>query len=304
VEDPLHRQIKVEAEDFSAQTTAWDLGLRVDVPTAVDRAMHRSHEGNIIQRLWRRLFGNPSTRVAVAPKWGDGEVSAILAKAEAAVAQAPHDAKVDASSGWVNVVAPKTGRELDVEKSRVAIVDAAKRGDTSVKLVTNTLQPSVGADAIAKVILVRTGENMLYLYENGHIAKSWPVATGQSAFPTPTGTWRVVSKLVDPTWVNPHSNWSASMPATIGPGPNNPLGTRALALNASGILIHATSDASSIGYSASHGCIRMNAVDEQDLFGRVSPGTIVAIVNAGPPKPRPAATPTPPTPDQAAVVNY
>ncbi len=94
------------------------------------------------------------------------------------------------------------------------------------------------------------------------------------------------------------------MPATIGPGPNNPLGTRALALNASGILIHATSDRSSIGYSASHGCIRMNEEDEMDLFGRVNTGTMVAVVNAGPPKPR-GATPVPaPAPEQNAVINY
>jgi L,D-transpeptidase ErfK/SrfK len=162
----------------------------------------------------------------------------------------------------------------------------------------------VGAAAVSKVILVRTGENMLYLYENGKVTKQYPVATGQAVYPTPTGTWHIVSKQVNPIWVNPHSAWSAGMPATIGPGPNNPLGVRALALDASGILIHATSDASSIGYSASHGCIRMNPADVIDLFGRVDAGTTVAIVNAGPPKPRPAAAPTPTTPDQSAVINY
>ncbi len=171
-------------------------------------------------------------------------------------------------------------------------------------LVTRTVPPRVANEALAKVILVRTGENMLYLYENGHISKSWPVATGQAAYPTPTGTFRVVSKLVDPVWVNPHSSWAASMPATIGPGPTNPLGTRALALSASGILIHATPDTGSIGFSVSHGCIRMNPTDEMDLFGRVSPGTPVAIVNAGPPKPRVAEAPPPAPPDQSAAINY
>jgi lipoprotein-anchoring transpeptidase ErfK/SrfK len=231
-------------------------------------------------------------------------VSNLLSGAAEAVAIAPKDATVDASSGWVTVSPPKTGRELDLEKSRTAILDAANRRDSTVRLVTNTLEPQVGADAVAKVILVRTGENMLYLYENGRIAKSWPVATGKADFPTPTGTWRVVQKLVNPTWVNPGSAWARSMPARIGPGPNNPLGTRALALNASGILIHATSDRSSIGFSASHGCIRMNEEDEMDLFGRVNAGTLVAIVNAGPPKPRGAAPPPPAAPEENAVVNF
>jgi L,D-transpeptidase ErfK/SrfK len=145
---------------------------------------------------------------------------------------------------------------------------------------------------------------MLYLYENGKITKTWPVATGQPAYPTPTGTFQVVSKIVNPTWTNPGSSWSGGMPATIGPGPNNPLGTRALALSASGILIHATPDVGSIGFSVSHGCIRMNPSDEMDVFGRVDAGTPVAIVNAGPPRARGSSAPAPATPDQAASTQY
>jgi lipoprotein-anchoring transpeptidase ErfK/SrfK len=304
VEEPLHRSIKVEAEDFQAETTAWDLGLQVDVPRAVRKAMDQSNEGNFVGRVWRRLFGSGQVKVDVKPEWGQGDVSDLLSRAAEAVKVEPKDAKIDASSGWVTVVPPKTGRELDPEKSRTAILDAANRRESTVRLATNTLEPQVGTDAVSKVILVRTGENMLYLYENGHIAKSWPVATGAAGFPTPTGTWRVVQKLVNPTWINPNSAWSRNMPAKIGPGPNNPLGTRALALNASGILIHATADRSSIGFSASHGCIRMNEEDEMDLFGRVNAGTLVAVVNAGPPKPRGSVPPPAPAPEQNAVVNF
>jgi lipoprotein-anchoring transpeptidase ErfK/SrfK len=304
VEEPLHRTIKVETDDFQAETTAWDLGLQVDVPRAVRKAMDQSQEGNIVTRVWRRLFGAGTVNVAVEPEWGEGEVAGLLSRAADAVKIEPKDAKIDASSGWVTISPPKTGRELDLEKSRTAILDAANRRDSTVRLATNTLEPQVGADAVSKVILVRTGENMLYLYENGQIAKSWPVATGTAAFPTPTGTWRVVQKLVNPTWINPGSDWARNMPAKIGPGPNNPLGTRALALNASGILIHATSDRSSIGFSASHGCIRMNEEDEMDLFGRVNAGTPVAVVNAGPPKPRGSTPPPAPAPEQNAVVNF
>jgi lipoprotein-anchoring transpeptidase ErfK/SrfK len=304
VEEPLHRPIRVEAEEFQAETTAWDLGLQVDVPGAVRKAMDRSNEGHLVARLWRRLFSSGPVKVDVTPEWGEGDVTSLLSRAADAVKVEPKDAKVDASSGWVTVVPPKTGRELDLEKSRTAILDAANRRESTVRLVTNTLEPQVGADAVSKVILVRTGENMLYLYENGHIAKSWPVATGAAGFPTPTGTWRVVQKIVNPTWINPGSAWARGMPAKIGPGPNNPLGTRALALNASGILIHATSDRSSIGFSASHGCIRMNEEDEMDLFGRVNTGTPVAVVNAGPPKPRGSVPPPAPAPEQNAVVNF
>jgi len=304
VEAPLHRAIHVHTDSFDADTTAWDLGLQVDVPSAVSGAMGHSHSGNLFQRVWRRIFGHPSHSVAVTPKWGSGTASAILDQAAKAVHQEPRNAKIDTSTGFVSIVAPKTGRELDVERSRTALLEAARAGKSTVDFVSTPVEPKVGADAVSKVILVRTGENKLYLYENGQITKTYQVATGQAIFPTPTGTWHVVNKLVNPTWTNPGSSWSGGMPATIGPGPGNPLGDHALALDAPGILIHATSDDASIGYSASHGCIRMHAEDEKDLFGRVNAGTIVAIVNGGAPTPRPGATPAPATPDQNATVNY
>ena len=93
------------------------------------------------------------------------------------------------------------------------------------------------------------------------------------------------------------------MPEEIAAGPNNPLGTHALALSASGILIHETPDVGSIGSSASHGCIRMRGGDEIDLFSRVSSGTPVAIVSAGAPKPR-APAPTPQSAAQNVAVQY
>jgi L,D-transpeptidase ErfK/SrfK len=161
----------------------------------------------------------------------------------------------------------------------------------------------VRSEAFAQVILVRTGENKLYLYKNGQLSKTYDVATGRKEFPTPTGQFRIVSKQTNPSWHNPHSDWSKSMPETIGPGPTNPLGTHALALSASGILIHETPDVGSIGTSASHGCIRMRGGDELDLFNQVSTGIPVVILNAGTPKQR-TTTPNPTSADQNAAVNY
>jgi lipoprotein-anchoring transpeptidase ErfK/SrfK len=42
--------------------------------------------------------------------------------------------------------------------------------------------------------------------------------------------------------------------------------------------IHGTPDAASIGYSASHGCIRMRIPDAEWLFRRVEIGTPVFII--------------------------
>jgi L,D-transpeptidase ErfK/SrfK len=67
------------------------------------------------------------------------------------------------------------------------------------------------------------------------------------------------------------------MPASIPPGPGNPLGTRAMSLNASGILIHGTYASYSVGTYASHGCIRMLLSDVEALYPQVPVGTPVLI---------------------------
>ena len=63
----------------------------------------------------------------------------------------------------------------------------------------------------------------------------------------------------------------------VPPGPGNPLGTRWMGLDAAGVGLHGTPDAASIGYSASHGCIRMRIPDAEWLFTQVSVGTPVYI---------------------------
>ncbi|MDQ3979696.1 MAG: L,D-transpeptidase/peptidoglycan binding protein, partial [Actinomycetota bacterium] len=302
IEAPLHRPITLRADGFELESSAWDLGYRVDVRAAVRRAMGDTG-GTLPTRIWRRVFSSPERIVAAKPKWQKGQPDAALAALTQSVALQPVDATLDSSSGWVRVVRGKPGRELDIEGSRDSVQAGVTLGDSEVRLITRDVPPAVGPDAFRKVILIRTGENTLYLYENGSIAKQWPVATGKSGYATPTGHWKVMEKIENPVWYNPGSAWARGMPAVIGPGPNNPLGTRALALDAPAILIHATSDRGSIGYGASHGCIRMIEEHEKELFERVDVGTPVVVVAAGEPKPRGTVV-LPGDPAQAAAVQF
>ena len=237
------------------------------------------------------------------PNWKPGLSSSLLDEAKKAAAVAPKSARLDTSGGFVHITPDTPGRALDTERAKDILNQSVQRGDKRVQLPVVHPEAAVRESAFSTVILVRTGENRLYLYKNGQVSKTYSVATGRPEFPTPTGTFRVVGKLTNPVWINPHDSWSATMPEKIGPGPNNPLGTHALALSASGILIHETPDVASIGTSASHGCIRMRGGDEVDLFGQVPAGTPVVILSAGAPKPR-SATPTPQSADQNAAVNY
>jgi len=148
-----------------------------------------------------------------------------------------------------------------------------------VKLRVHLLQPKVTRTSFGPVIVIRRGSNRLHLYVGMRPWRTFGVATGQSAYPTPLGRWSIVVKWRNPWWYPPKSPWAAGA-KPIPPGPGNPLGTRWMGLSASGVGIHGTPDDASIGYSASHGCIRMHISDAEWLFNHVRIGTTVFIVRA------------------------
>jgi L,D-transpeptidase catalytic domain len=145
------------------------------------------------------------------------------------------------------------------------------------------LQPEVTSKELGKAIVIRRGSNKLLLYAIGHSSKlvrTFQVATGRSAYPTPLGKFEIVNKWLNPWWYPPAGSAWAADAKPIPPGPGNPLGTRWMGLSAPYVGIHGTPDAASIGYSASHGCIRMLIPQVEWLFQHVDIGTPVFIVAA------------------------
>jgi len=144
-------------------------------------------------------------------------------------------------------------------------------------VVMETLKPSVSKTGFGPVIVVNRGTNTLQLFNGESLVRSFHVATGRSQYPTPSGTFRIVDMQTNPWWRPPDSDWAKGL-KPIPPGPGNPLGTRWMGLSAPGVGIHGTPDATSIGYSASHGCIRMLIPEATWLFDHVQLGTPVVIV--------------------------
>jgi lipoprotein-anchoring transpeptidase ErfK/SrfK len=146
-----------------------------------------------------------------------------------------------------------------------------------VEVPHTTLIPDVMRKDIRSVIVIQRSANRLFLYQGDRRTKLG-VATGQPSYPTPLGEFTIVDKQLNPWWYPPDSDWAAGM-SPIPPGPGNPLGTRWMGLSAPGVGIHGTPDAASIGYSASHGCIRMRIPEAEWLYDRVDIGTPVFIVS-------------------------
>ena len=120
-----------------------------------------------------------------------------------------------------------------------------------------------------RVVLVSLSDRKLALIENGAVKKTYRVAVGKQTTPSPTGTFKIVTRVTNPTYYKPGQ--------VIAPGAENPIGTRWIGLNQKGYGIHGTNAPKSIGKAASHGCIRMAKKDLEELFELVRAGDVVEI---------------------------
>jgi lipoprotein-anchoring transpeptidase ErfK/SrfK len=194
-------------------------------------------------------------------------------------ARKPVDATLKLRKGKPFFTKDKAGRRLDAARLTERIV-AALRGNTRlpVRVRTKAIAPTVSVDNYGKVIVINRSINRLSLYTGNKLFRTFPVATGQAIYPTPAGEWHIVVKYRNPWWYPPTTSAWARGLEPVPPGPNNPLGTRWMGLNAPGVGIHGTDAPSSIGYSASHGCVRMQVPDAEWLFDHVDIGTTVFVL--------------------------
>ena len=179
------------------------------------------------------------------------------------------------------MLGPSTpGLKLNQRAARKAIVAALAANQRDVRVRFVHVAPSVTAADLGSVIVIRRSSNTLTLFSGRAVVRTFGVATGQAIYPTPTGRFEIVDMQYNPWWYPPTtSEWAKGL-KPVPPGPGNPLGTRWMGLSAWGVGIHGTPDSASIGYSASHGCIRMLVPDAEWLFDHVSIGTPVFIVSA------------------------
>lgn len=118
-------------------------------------------------------------------------------------------------------------------------------------------------------IVVSIPDRQMAVVQDGRIVKVYSVAVGAPRSPSPVGTFRIVTRVVNPAWYQPGK--------VVPPGPGNPLGPRWIGLGYKGYGIHGTNSPNSIGAAKSRGCIRMRNADVVELFERVAIGDVVEL---------------------------
>jgi len=153
-----------------------------------------------------------------------------------------------------------------------------------VESLQGTRLPSEGVSEPPSInstsqIVLELGRRRISLIDNGKVMGSWPVAIGDPATPTPTGSFRVLNKVVNPQY---QSTKSGNINGTVGP--NGPLGDRWIGFHHHGpdqFGIHGTPRAWAWavqqGAAVTQGCVRMLGDHVRALFDRVTIGTPVIV---------------------------
>ena len=131
-------------------------------------------------------------------------------------------------------------------------------------------------------IVVDSDNHYLYYVLNDGKAIRYGITVGEEAMAW-SGIAKVGSMTEWPPWHPTKSEIERlGVPTFVAPGPDNPMGSRAIYLYSGGkdtlFRIHGTNQPEYIGASISSGCIRLTNEDVIDLYNRVKMGTIVVVL--------------------------
>lgn len=267
VDAALDRPVTVTFGERSWSVNPREVGARVDGASVVLASLAEPTSA-------------PAVPLTVEPEDVTETVAAIAAEVDIA----PVSASASYRGGRVEIAPERDGRAVDRAQARSSLAAALVAAEGELALPVGNARAAITRASFDSVLVVRQSDRVLELHRGGQLARSWPVAVGTGGSPTPTGTFVVGAKRFEPTWVNPAPDrWGADLPARIGPGPNNPLGLRALNWNRPGggdtlIRFHGTPNEDSIGEAASNGCVRMFNSDVVELYDLVPPGAMILSV--------------------------
>ncbi|MGB3508924.1 MAG: L,D-transpeptidase [Microcoleaceae cyanobacterium] len=123
-------------------------------------------------------------------------------------------------------------------------------------------------------LVIKLSDRRVYVYQDNQLKTSYPIAIGREGWETPTGKYKIIQKIPNPSWKHPFTG------EIIPPGPENPLGERWIGFWTDGtnyIGFHGTPNEETVGQAASHGCVRMLNRDVRAMFEKVAIGTTVVV---------------------------
>ncbi len=261
-----------------------DAQAELDADASVDAALSHGRRGT---NPFSRVLAGDETSGSVAPRISVSRaaVEQFARRVATAVDRRARDADID----WRDGKLYRTPARNGVETRRSALARAllermkstASQREVEVPVRVIERPDRTLADLARRyprVIAIDRDATLLRLYENLKLKRKYRIAVGQAGFETKAGRYEVEEKEVNPVWHVPNSDWAGELAGqTIPPGdPRNALKARWMGFH-DGQGIHGTDDISSLGETASHGCIRMSIKDVKELYAEVKEGTPVFV---------------------------
>jgi lipoprotein-anchoring transpeptidase ErfK/SrfK len=271
----LNRDVIVHVGNETVRMKAADAKLTFDARRTARRALYAG----------RRLTPGQPVDVGLALSHARLPVRAFAQRVARETRQAPRNATVRITVRRIFRTRARAGAQIDAT-ALAAAIDAALDQPRASRVMrperTVRVSAEINANDLARVyntiLTIDRNTFKLRLFKGLKWRKTYPIAIGAAGHDTPSGTYSIANKQVNPAWHVPNSPWAGDLQGQVIPGgaPNNPLKARWLGI-ADGVGIHGTAEDWSIGSRASHGCIRMHVSDVVDLYPRVPVGTKVLI---------------------------
>jgi lipoprotein-anchoring transpeptidase ErfK/SrfK len=269
------RPLSTHVAGHKYAVTPADLGFVFDV----NKSARRAYNAGV----------KPHDKVIDVPlfiTYDQAKVTAYANKVAGEIKRSPRDARVDIKLTRIGKISSKNGRAIDASKLAASVGAALSDPNTDriLKPQLKVVKPKVTTGGLSKaygtIVTIDRGNFKLRLFKNLKLSKTYGVAVGMAAYPTPTGLYSIANKAVNPAWTAPNSPWAGAYANETVPGGSaeNPLKARWMGI-VNGVGIHGTGAEGSIGSRASHGCIRMRVADVIDLYPRVPVGSPVLIGN-------------------------
>lgn len=274
----LERDVVVRRAGKTFRLSAKRAKLRFDHVTTAKRALYAG-------RARAPAPAAPALiDVPLALSYSTRAVQRFAARVDRGLSIQARDARLLISVRRVKVTKSRSGRDIDHRKlagqvdaslkdARASRVFRPALKRTRARLNYNDMRRRANT-----VVTINRSTFRLRLFKNLKVRRTYRVAVGQPAHPTPRGLFAIQSKQVNPTWSVPNSPWAGELAGStvVGGSAANPLKARWMGVSGS-IGIHGTGENGSIGTRASHGCIRMTVPAVKSLFRRVRIGTPVLI---------------------------
>ena len=277
----IHAEVLLARARFSPGVVDGQFGSNFKhAVAAYQLARNLPVSGTVDDRTWQALAAEPASALPVARTYVltaadiTGPYGPDVGEDFAKLAALPNGPQ------FTNVVEAVAERFHMSQALLRAVNPAVNFAAAGVPIVVVDAAASAFAKGdVARVDVAKAQASVRAYDKADKLLAFYPATVGSAERPSPSGTHKVVGVAWNPTYTYDPAKlaWGprAGGKLVIKPGPDNPVGTVWIDLDAPSYGLHGTPDPDAIGKTASHGCVRLTNWDAQALAAGVKPGVIV-----------------------------